>query len=144
MKACGVLAAPALAHVNDARFGRCVGHDGFAHQVVHQQHRGGLDGLERLEGEQLRVARAGADQGDLAWGVVEGVVERSCFIVIRLRCKMWATCCAMGAGTGRRPSSTLRVGAVVAASIAWAGLAGWQRAGLLLLQVKVWPFTKAS
>ena len=44
-------AATALAHVNDAGAGRGVGHDGVAHQVVHQQHRGGLDGLERLDGE---------------------------------------------------------------------------------------------
>ena len=36
--------------------GRGVGHDGVAHQVVHQQHRGSLDGLERLDGEQLWVS----------------------------------------------------------------------------------------
>ena len=62
------LAATALAHADDARRGRCIGHDGFAHQVVHQQHRGGLDRLEGLQRQQVGVARACAHQRATAAG----------------------------------------------------------------------------
>ena len=61
-------AAAALAHIDDACRGRGMGHDGIAHQVIHQQHRGRLDGLEGLEGEQLRVTRACAHQRATAAG----------------------------------------------------------------------------
>ena len=50
-------AAAALAHMHDARGRPGVREDGRVYQVVDQQHRGALDGLERLERQQLRVAR---------------------------------------------------------------------------------------
>jgi hypothetical protein len=77
---------------------------GFVDQVVHHQHRGSLDGFERFEGQQLRVARAGADQGDLACRVGVGEIV---FHSDSANCKMWATCCEMGAGTGWSPAITL-------------------------------------
>ena len=55
-------ASAALTDMNDARAGRCKSNDLVAHQVIDQEHGGGLDGLERLEGEQLRITRAGTDQ----------------------------------------------------------------------------------
>ena len=107
-------AATALAHVNDARRGRCVRHDGVAHQVIYQQHGGGLDGLEGLDGEQLGIARARAYQragsqvggGRQCAGGGRGGVHGACGGVCAARCKMCSTCCASAGGTGRRPSST--------------------------------------
>jgi len=58
---CG-LATAALTDVDDARSCRGKSDDLVAHQVIDQEHGGGLDGLERFEREQLRITRAGADQ----------------------------------------------------------------------------------
>jgi hypothetical protein len=57
------LAAAAFSHVHDARAGAGVFQHRWVDQVVHQQHGGALYGFDGLEGEQLGVARAGADQG---------------------------------------------------------------------------------
>ena len=88
-------AAAALAHVDDARAGRGERHDLGADEVVHQQHGGGPDRLDGLEGEQFGVAGAGADEGDRG-GMVHGEARRK-------MCSTWA---AMAAGTGLRPAST--------------------------------------
>ena len=58
-------AAASLAHVDDA--GLWIGMRQYvvAHQIVHQQHRGGGDGFDRFEGEQIGVAWAGANEGDM-------------------------------------------------------------------------------
>ena len=63
---CG-FAAAALAHVHDAgTWGRVGGDDLVVDQVVDQQDRGGLYCFDCLDGQQLRVTRAGADQGAFA------------------------------------------------------------------------------
>ena len=62
-------ASATLADMDDARTRRRKSDDFVAHQVIDQEHGGGLDGLERFEREQLRVARAGTDQRALSAGV---------------------------------------------------------------------------
>ena len=63
------LASAAFADVDDACTRRRKSDDFVAHQVIDQEHGGGLDGLERFEGEQLRITRAGTDQRALSSGV---------------------------------------------------------------------------
>ena len=58
----GGFAAAALAHIHDAGGRAGKSHDVGADQVIDKQHAGLLDGLQRLEGQQFRVARAGAHQ----------------------------------------------------------------------------------
>jgi hypothetical protein len=45
--------------------------NGVAHQVVRKNHGGSSNGFDSLEGQQIRVARACADQGAIAWGDVK-------------------------------------------------------------------------
>ena len=124
---CG-FAAAALANVDDARAGSCVGsHDFIVDQIVHQQHRGGLDGPDGFDRQQLGVTRACTDQSALARArsrafvrahqVAPGLrclsavsasngrysyVFHSCFD----RCKMCSTCRAIDGGTGLVPAMT--------------------------------------
>ena len=105
------LAAAALAHVDDARAGRRQRHDGLAHQVVHQHHGGRLQRFQRLQREQLGVARAGAHEGAAPWRR-GGRGERAHAppaSICRARCAMWPTCRASASGTGSAPASTARV-----------------------------------
>lgn len=51
-----------------------MGDDGIAHQIVHQQHGGALDGFERLDRQQLRVARAYTDQVQVPGALAAAVV----------------------------------------------------------------------
>ena len=58
------LAATAFAHPHDAHMRRDELNNGVTDQVVDQDHGGGLQGLEGLEGEQIRVSWTGADQAN--------------------------------------------------------------------------------
>src|SRR5439155_9670443 len=92
----------------------------IADQVVDQQHGGGADRPHRLDGQQLRVARACADQRDAAsmrcthalisaWGF-------SCHASSARR--MHSDCWASGDGAGFSPLTTdWMYSAVVAASV---------------------------
>ena len=62
-------ATTAFSHVNNAGRWRGVGHDGVAHQVIHQQHGGGLNGLQGLDGQHFRIAGAGAYQRALTHAI---------------------------------------------------------------------------
>ena len=57
-------AAAALADLDDARRAARVAQHAVADEVVDEQHGGLADRADRLDGQQLRVARAGADQVD--------------------------------------------------------------------------------
>ena len=99
-------ATAAFANINDAGGGGCESNDGLVHQIIDQHHGGLLDGLQGLEGQQFRVTWAGTHQGDMA--TCAGV-RKIVFHSESTRCKMWATCWAIGVGTGCAPSSTLRM-----------------------------------
>ena len=67
MKACGVLLQPPRLPTYTMRaVGRGKGDDLLADQVVDQQHRRGLDGLDGFQGEQFRVAGTRAYESDFS------------------------------------------------------------------------------
>ena len=102
------LASATLADVDDACTRRRKSDDPVAHQVIDQEHGGGLDGLERFEREQFRITRAGANQRALSAGVWSGVVGlvHDAEFIFSVSCKMCSTCRAIGVGTACRPAST--------------------------------------
>ena len=59
-------ATATFAHGDRARTAPHIAQHARVHQVVHQHHRGAAQGLDGLDGEQFGVARAGADQADMA------------------------------------------------------------------------------
>ena len=93
------LAATALAHVDDAGRGGCVGQHVRVHQVIHQHDAGGLQGFHRFEGQQFGVARTCADQGDDGRWFVHGAWMRWA------RAESLATCSCRGRGMAVSPFS---------------------------------------
>ena len=101
-------AAAALADVDNARAGGGMGGNDFVvDQVVHQQHRGGLNCFNSLDGQQLGVARAGPNQS--AFAFENGRLVRYLLWVFHScpdRCKICSTCRAIGGGTALSPAIT--------------------------------------
>ena len=99
----GGAATAALADPNHP--GRWIGQgqDGVAHQIVHHDDAGRLQGFQGLEGQQIWVAWAGADQGHFGMGHLlghgkEGTVEGA--PICSAKRHSTDICWASGDGTG--------------------------------------------
>src|SRR5439155_15619179 len=100
-------AAAALADVDDARRFARVAQHAIADQVVDQQHAGRANRADRLDRQQLGVARAGADEVNDGLALTHALISDSAVLLHAANARrMHSDCCTSGVGAGFSPLTT--------------------------------------